>query len=510
MSRCEPAIVYARKSHTRQARQGRREISIADQLRELRDEAEAYGVEIAAEFTDNASAWTPTTREGWDAALAALDAPDAPRVLYLHAIDRMSRQGGYTPFAEELKRRIARGQLRVIGLLDDYDSARYRDPETAANELDKLLIEARRYSDKLAKRIRAAKTRTRLAGGFVGKAPYGMKLDDTETRRLMRGDNWDVVERVFTATVEGLGARRVAAALNAEGIPAPRGGQWTSRTIATIINNPAYMGHQTRREGPRTVSVLDDAGSPVLCVAPGEQLIPAELWHAANRAARSRAFISTGKAALLTGRLVCDGCGGPMSSGGTGYRCSRHSKGRPCPAPATAQMNALDEYVLWRASNAVAALDPDDPEDRDHLATLASVWAATMRPPEDTAAITNAEMAVRDAEKVLKRVQRNARWGVYDDDEPGLERDLKAARETLAAARARLDELTGSTTLVLPEWAGWWSGPEVLAAWRDQTPEMLKKILATVVAEVRVIKAGRGANRLDTRRVYVRFVWEPA
>jgi site-specific DNA recombinase len=58
-----------------------------------------------------------------------------------------------------------------------------------------------------------------------------------------------VIERIFRDYAAGVSPRRIAMRLNAEGIPAPRGGKWSSSTIngnrargTGILNNTLYIG----------------------------------------------------------------------------------------------------------------------------------------------------------------------------------------------------------------------------------------------------------------------------
>ncbi|WP_433331840.1 recombinase family protein [Spirillospora sp. CA-294931] len=509
MTSLTPATAYARKSHKGQARQGRREISVTDQLREINEEAPDYAVEVVETFHDNESAWSDTTREGWDATLASLDAPDSPRVLILHAIDRMSRQGGYTAFAEDIKRRVAMGELRVIGLLDDYDSSRYRDPQTAAHELDKLLISAKQYSDKLARRIRAAKTRTRDGGGHVGKPAFGWQVADVATGKLERQpDEWPTVERIFRAVAGGQGLRAVARELNAEGLRTRRGAEWSSRTLHGMLRNPLYEGFLSRADKSGLMHrVLDDTGEPVGILAPGTEPLAPQLVTAARASLSGRTHHGAGKQGLanadLTGILKCAGCGGPMVSSGTRYRCGRNARGGDCLAPANAMHRAI-EPVMWSiAAHVVVNLSPEDETDLPIIIAISEAWGAVEHPEqEDNSA--EAHAAVKEAQAAVSRITRNARLGVYDTDEKALISDLATARTALAATERRLAEIEGGKVRYFPWLHADLTMHDLLTAWAGEPPHRRRAILATVIAEARVTRAATGVRRFDASRVAYR------
>lgn len=59
----------------------------------------------------------------------------------------------------------------------------------------------------------------------------------------------EIVTRIFRDFASGLSSVKIATALNEEGIPGPRGGEWNASTIrgnpkvlTGILNNPLYIG----------------------------------------------------------------------------------------------------------------------------------------------------------------------------------------------------------------------------------------------------------------------------
>ena len=79
-----------------------------------------------------------------------------------------------------------------------------------------------------------------------------LNISKRDSARLILGEpsRVTVVRHIFKLYIEGRGFRAVAEALNAEGVPTPRGpawshiysGQWTDTTIRSILVNPLYAG----------------------------------------------------------------------------------------------------------------------------------------------------------------------------------------------------------------------------------------------------------------------------
>lgn len=61
---------------------------------------------------------------------------------------------------------------------------------------------------------------------------------------LVLGDKKDrrVVRSIFEWSRRGIGSNRIAARLNSQGVPSPKGKAWRSSTVQHILRNPAYVG----------------------------------------------------------------------------------------------------------------------------------------------------------------------------------------------------------------------------------------------------------------------------
>jgi DNA invertase Pin-like site-specific DNA recombinase len=99
----------------------------------------------------------------------------------------------------------------------------------AVNEYERSIISLRLSR---GRRLKASR------GGYAGGGPrYGYsaaasELEPDATEQLVVGRTSEMYSR-------GDGSRLIAAALNAEGIPAERGGAWTSASVCRVIRSLA-------------------------------------------------------------------------------------------------------------------------------------------------------------------------------------------------------------------------------------------------------------------------------
>ena len=91
------------------------------------------------------------------------------------------------------------------------------------------------------------------AGRFAGGRAYAYKkkiLLDADAGHLeIDPVKAEILTRIFRDFASGLSSVKIATALNEEGIPGPRGGEWNASTIrgnpkvlTGILNNPLYIG----------------------------------------------------------------------------------------------------------------------------------------------------------------------------------------------------------------------------------------------------------------------------
>ena len=81
-----------------------------------------------------------------------------------------------------------------------------------------------------------------MAAGTLGVArvPYG--YDKVNGRLIINDEQAAVVRRIFSLYLGGMGARRIAALFNFEGLPAPESAAWNNITVYKMLSQEMYLG----------------------------------------------------------------------------------------------------------------------------------------------------------------------------------------------------------------------------------------------------------------------------
>ncbi|HWI63918.1 MAG TPA: recombinase family protein [Symbiobacteriaceae bacterium] len=183
------------------------------------------------------------------------------------------------------------------------------------------------------------------------------------------GTNAPVVRELFRRYLAGEGAQRLAAWLNAAGVPTYHHRQWSDTTVRELLTNPLYAG---------LVVYGRTSETPIITRGQHEALIDEATWEQACALRRQRNAVphrQRGGPYALTGILRCGRCGSAM--GGItrrrgaverqGYRCLGWSSRRACPvteyradAVEAAFLAAVSQLELPRQLGAllVPAADP--------------------------------------------------------------------------------------------------------------------------------------------------------
>jgi len=147
-------------------------------------------------------------------------------------------------------------QVRVVSILDDYDSSVSTYSELL--EIKTLLNDMylRDTSNKIKTVIRAK----RSMGEYTSKEPPFGYFKSKEIHNHLEIDPYasQIVKRIFGLYLSGKGCKSISTILNEEGIPSPAKykkevlktdyawdvgkGLWSSSTVAGILKNPVYTG----------------------------------------------------------------------------------------------------------------------------------------------------------------------------------------------------------------------------------------------------------------------------
>lgn len=363
------AVIYARFSYS-----GQREESIEGQVRECTAYAEKLGLTVAAVYADRAKSGTTDARPEFQRLIR-----DAERGIFQAVIcykhDRFARN--------RYDAAVYKARLRASGV----DLLYSAEPITEGAQgilLDSVLEGmAEYYSRNLAENVKRGMYESALKLQTCGVVCFGYKKGP-DGRFAIDEKTGPVVQRIFREYIEGRPAKMICAELNAEGVRTVKGRPFGKDSIRNIIRCEKYKGVYN------FCGVRDEHGIPPL-VSPDDW---ARAQSVATLHAEKPALKREDGGYVLSGKLFCGECGGPMiSSSGVSasgklyryYKCREASSGGPCKKRRIAKewieetvLGVLisvshspdlisgwaDEFLRWQA---------EQPGEAEHKAALARV-----------------------------------------------------------------------------------------------------------------------------------------
>ena len=304
-----PAALYARVSSDRQDV----DLSVAAQLRALRDYAEKNGYLVAREYVDEAESGRIADRPQFTRMLDEASKPQSPfQEILVWKFSRFTRKREH---AVAFKSMLRRRGVRVVSITEQAD-------DTPTGKLLEAIIESvdEFYSENLAQEVTRGMRESASRGFWVTSyAPYGYKrvhVQDGPKKRptLELNPPADaVVRRIFDMALQGKSILDVTKTLNAEGIPTTNGKKWLKTTIHAMLDNEAYTGAVVwginAKDGAPPVRVED--AHPAI-ISKGEfQRVRKLLGSRAPKRMNPRRASSP---YLLSGLLRCQTCGKAMTA----------------------------------------------------------------------------------------------------------------------------------------------------------------------------------------------------
>lgn len=311
------AAIYARFSTDLQS-----ERSIEDQIALCRSYAEREAMTIVATFDDKARSGASII--GRDGLMRLMD---------------QSREGTFDIVIVEALDRLSRDMEDLAGI---HKRLTFRGVEIRAvhdGTANTVMVGLRGLVGQLYREDNAQKVRRGMAGVLRdGRSPggkaYGYRPVAGERGRLeIVPAEAEIVRRIFAAYAAGEAPRAIAAALNREGVPPPRGRWWRASVIYGnrprgygLIFNPIYGGrllwNRTRMvkdpDTGRRVSRINPKSEWHTADVPELRIVAPDLIAAAERVSVDRSHISAPHLHrkpkhLLSGLLKCAACGAGMS-----------------------------------------------------------------------------------------------------------------------------------------------------------------------------------------------------
>jgi site-specific DNA recombinase len=433
------AAIYARYSSDLQSA-----ASIDDQVRLCRERAAALGHDVVEVFSDYAiSASTLRTRPGMLALMEAARARDFD-VVIAEALDRISRD---QEDVAAIYKRLNHADVKLITLTEGEINELHVGLKGTMNAL---------FLKDLAEKTRRGQRGRVEAGRIPGGNSYGYRMIRriAEDGNLIRGEREihpeeaAVVRQIFEDYASGQPPRAIAASLNRQGIPSPRGGLWNASTINGsrqrkngILNNELYVGRITYNrqrfvkdpDSGKRQSRVNPEHLWVTKEVPALQIIDDATWQAAQTL-RGRYSSQAGnkrqtKKRLLSGLVRCASCGGAMTIiNRERYSCSARRERGTCTGPVSISAAELEDRILSALKDILFGRDD-----------LIAEFAASFR--EEVQRLRrsrhqNADAHRKELEKVTRSIERALAFILEGDGDPG---SIRAKLKELEARKRDLE-----------------------------------------------------------------------
>ena len=411
--------------------------SADDQFAALRLAVQARGWQEVAAFSDlGISGANLNNRPGVQTLLREAER-GAFDVVFTEALDRLSRDQEGTA---HLFKRLSYYGASLETLSEGKISELHVGLSGTMNQL--FLVE-------LGKKTRRGLL-GRVKSGFSGGGRcYGYQLVEGQTGVFeVDPHQAGVITRIYRDYAAGRSPRQIAHALNAEGEPGPRGGDWTPSAIHGdrrardgILCQELYIGvrvynRRRFRKHPDTgkrSSVLNPEADWMREAVPELRILDDNLWAAveARQLALSDqpAHKSRPPKRLLSGLMKCSLCGSGMTMNGRKFACSAARERGVCSNNKMIAAKTIEARVL----NGIAAklLAPEA------IAAAVSVaqTAAIQRQHETLRARAPMEKELAEISRKLERAQTMCMDGAMEIAE------LKARSAPLKARRSELEAL---------------------------------------------------------------------
>lgn len=497
------AAIYARFSSELQNVR-----SAEDQVRVCREYADREGWEVVDTFSDLAISGTNNNRPGLNALLAGAEARSFDIVI-AEALDRVARDLADTA---TIFKRLEFAEVQLFTVSEQRVNLMHIG---FAGTMNSLFV--KELGNKIRRGQRGVVARGRVPGGLCyGYEPAPLLLPDGTIERGHRrivSAQADVIRRIFADYADDRSPKSIAQALNAEGTPAPRGGEWNASTITGsagrangILHNPAYAGRIVYNRvrmvrdpaSRRRVSRINDAADRAETIAEDLRIVDETLWQAVQERRQTRAHLpfhrQTRAKHVLSGLVRCGACGGAYTIVTKDrWGCRRHRESGTCDNVRRIGTKSLEDRALAALQQTLLAPEVV-------AAVVKSYHEQRARQRKAMASgLDNARGRVEELRgEITRLVDALASGAAY----PEIKMAIDARREALASAEAQLAEHEALGPIILH--------PQIVDAYRRRIAqigdamakgEQASKFLPTIRALIESIAVTDDPAAPDRARV---------
>jgi site-specific DNA recombinase len=222
------AVGYTRVSTDKQADKG---VSLEVQLEKIHAMAVVQGAELLEVIQDAGESAKSLERPGMARLLALVDAGKV-QVVIIAKLDRLTRS------VRDLGELLERFNRRGVSLVSVAESL---DTGSAAGRLVLNIMTAVSQWEReaIGERTQTALLHKKAHGKVYNHVPYGFVRNGDSLVPLV-GEQ-AVVGRIRSLRAGGWALRRIAEALNGDGVPTKQGGRWFPQTVKDVLSNTVHQ-----------------------------------------------------------------------------------------------------------------------------------------------------------------------------------------------------------------------------------------------------------------------------
>ena len=405
---CSPrtAVAYARYSSA-----GQRDVSIEQQLADIRSFAKREGYTLVHEYADHARSGfkNASARTAFQSMLSAAEKGTFDTVL-AWKVDRFGRNREDSA--------IYKGKLRRFGVRVLY--AMEPIPEGSAGVLLEGMLEATAewYSRQLSENVTRGMTDNAHRCLYNGTKIIGY-LRGADGRYALDPDQAAVVRYIFELYTSGYSAARICRLLNDQCLKTSRGCSWQPESLLRVISNERYTG----------VYIWGDIRVPGGMPAIVDQSTFEEAQRMKRKTAR---HVEQGAVDyLLTGKAFCGHCGSAMigdsgtSKDGTRhyyYTCQARKARKGCR-----KKSLQKDYLESRVVDFVLDFVLSDAQ----IEKTAEAIMALQEEELKSSPLTAMEAEYAEAQKKIQNINNAIAAGIWNSSTSAMLKDLEDTAESL-------------------------------------------------------------------------------
>ena len=346
--------------------------SIGNQKKLLTKVAKEKGYTNLVHFMDDGISGVTMDRPGFVDMIRQLEEGRAAAV-FVKDLSRLGRN--YIEVGRLTEEFFPEHDIRLVAVSDNIDTA---EGENELAPIRNLFNEW--YARDISKKRRISNKIKGNAGEPMGQPPYGYMKDPVNPKRWIVDDEAaQVVKRIYSMTLDGLGTEQIAAQLERDGILTPRAywlqkgvkrpgkgkqlppTRWNSSTVTKILSLQEYCGDilnfKTYSKSYKNKKRIDnDRENWVVFKDVHEPIIDRAVWEQVQqkRGTRRRRRTNDGEKNMFSGLLVCADCGNNLhyhfNQGNPEikyFNCSNYKGNRgTCTSTHYVRVDVLEQVVL--------------------------------------------------------------------------------------------------------------------------------------------------------------------